>query len=71
MPPEAKPSVIIRIQRFFRDTWSELLKVIWPSADEVKRLTLVVILAIGAVAIFIFFVDSILSWLTKPLFAVS
>jgi preprotein translocase subunit SecE len=37
---EQKPSVV---GNFFREAFSEMRKVVWPSRDETQRLTLVVI----------------------------
>lgn len=37
---EQKPSVV---GNFFREAFSEMRKVVWPSRDETQRLTMVVI----------------------------
>ena len=47
------------IGRYFREVWSELRKVIWPSRQDVVKFTLVVLVAMVAVAVFIYLVDSI------------
>jgi preprotein translocase subunit SecE len=38
-----KENVFRRIERFFREVWSELSKVLWPSKQEIVNNTIVVI----------------------------
>jgi len=47
------------IGRYFWDVWNELRKVIWPTRQEVTKFTIVVLIAMIAVAIFIYIVDMI------------
>ena len=56
------------VARFFREVGAELQKVVWPSRQEVFKLTLVVLVAITAFAIYVFVLDVSLGSLTKPLF---
>jgi preprotein translocase subunit SecE len=46
------------IAKFVREVVAELRKVAWPSRDEVLKLTIVVLIAIGAFAIYIFVLDT-------------
>ncbi|HXG18743.1 MAG TPA: preprotein translocase subunit SecE [Methylomirabilota bacterium] len=48
---------------FVQEAWAELRRVQWPTRNEIRAATIVVILLVGAVSLFLFFVDSILSWL--------
>jgi len=57
-----------RIAIFFNETRTELKKVTWPSRDELKQSTRVVIIATFLMAIFIGFVDQILSRVIKLVF---
>lgn len=52
--------MIERIRTYLREVWLELGKVTWPSRDEIKESTLVVIVASAIVTAFIFVVDRIL-----------
>jgi preprotein translocase subunit SecE len=57
-----------RIATFFNETRTELKKVTWPSRDELKQSTRVVIIATFLMAIFIGLVDQILSRVIKLVF---
>jgi preprotein translocase subunit SecE len=57
-----------RIVTFFNETKTELKKVTWPSRDELKQSTRVVIIATFMMAIFIGIVDQILSRIIKLVF---
>jgi preprotein translocase subunit SecE len=50
-----------RLGRFLREVRAELRKVIWPNRRETILYTSVVLLSVGAVALVIWFFDSILS----------
>jgi len=56
------------IARFFREVAAELQKVAWPSRQDIVKLTMVVLLAIGVFAIYIYVLDIGVGSLTKPLF---
>lgn len=49
-----------RIIQFFRESYSELKKVVWPSRDEVASSTRVVIISVVLVAIALGIVDFVL-----------
>lgn len=50
---------------FVQEAWAELRRVQWPTRDEIRAATIVVILLVGVVSIFLFSVDAILSWLLR------
>ncbi len=49
-----------RIIQFFKESYSELKKVVWPSRDEVASSTRVVIISVVLVAIALGIVDFVL-----------
>ncbi|MDH4338105.1 MAG: preprotein translocase subunit SecE [Candidatus Krumholzibacteria bacterium] len=57
-----------RIVIFFNETKTELKKVTWPTREELKQSTRVVIIATFLVTIFIGIVDQILSRIIKLVF---
>ena len=46
-----------RIVSFFRDTFEELRKVVWPTPNELYRYTVVVIVTVVVIGLFIGLVD--------------
>jgi preprotein translocase SecE subunit len=48
---------------FVQEAWAELRRVQWPTRTEIRAATIVVVLLVSAISIFLFFVDTILSWL--------
>jgi preprotein translocase subunit SecE len=48
---------------FVQEAWAELRRVQWPTRNEIRAATIVVILLVGTVSIFLFLVDTVLSWL--------
>ncbi len=56
-----------KIKHFFAETRVEMRKVTWPTRDELKESTKVVIVATFVVTIFIGIVDQVLSLLVKRL----
>jgi len=56
---EKAPGIFGKIIRFFTDAYAEMLKVIWPSFNEVRKFTTVVMLTVMAIAIFIWLCDII------------
>jgi preprotein translocase subunit SecE len=52
--------MIERIRTYLREVWLEMGKVTWPTRDELKESTLVVIVATVIVTAFIFIVDRVL-----------
>ena len=47
---EAEPGVVQRAQNFFTEVRAEMTKVAWPSKEEVKASTSVVLLMLGILA---------------------
>lgn len=45
------------IMRFYRETAGELRKVTWPTREEAKNLTLIVLIVLFAMAIFLGTID--------------
>ena len=50
---------------FMRDSRTELRKVVWPTRKETTQTTLVVIGVVTLVAIFLWMVDGVLSWIVR------
>ena len=48
-----------RVSKFFRDTKSELKKVVWPSKEDVKTNTIVVLITVAIAAIVMILLDAI------------
>lgn len=57
-----KPSRFGRLQEQIRNIRTELDKVTWPTRDETRNLTIVVIGLTGAVGAALFTLDSFLGW---------
>jgi len=53
---------------FFRDAWLELRKVIWPSREDVFKMTGLVVAVVLIVGVFIYVWDQVLIQITRPLF---
>ncbi len=54
----------LRVIKFFREVWVELKKTSWPSYDEVRKSTMVVLAAVLVVAAWIGGLDYFLGWAT-------
>ena len=48
-----------RVSKFFRDTKSELKKVVWPSKADVKTNTIVVLITVAIAAVVMVLLDAI------------
>jgi len=59
--------MIEKIKRFFSETRGEMRKVTWPTRDELKESTKIVIVATFIVTVFIGLVDQVLVLLVKRL----
>ncbi len=53
------------VVRFLIEARNELKKVVWPSKEEILKLTMVVVLVSVAVGIFLAGIDFIFSWLMR------
>ena len=59
-----------RLKTYFRESWLELQKVIWPTQEAVVKMTGLVLAVVLVVSMFIFTWDRILWTITRPLFQV-
>ncbi|MCF7520686.1 preprotein translocase subunit SecE [Neisseria sp. ZJ106] len=48
---------------YFRNSWAEFKKVVWPSRDDAVKMTVFVVIFVAILAAFIYVVDSAVSWL--------
>jgi preprotein translocase subunit SecE len=53
--------------QYYRDVIFEMRKVIWPSQDEIKDLTIVVLTVSGILALFTFLVDWVINFVMGKL----
>ena len=53
--------------QYYRDVINEMRKVIWPSQDEIKDLTIVVLTVSGILALFTFVVDWVINFVMGKL----
>ena len=65
-----KPGFFSKIARSFRDMKGEMKKVVWPSRKQVINNTMIVLAFVAVSGVFIWGLDSILSFAIKALFAV-
>ena len=66
--PGTKPGLWPRVKGFFYDSWLELKKVIWPSREDVVRLTGLVIVVVLVAGVFMYILDQGLAPITARLF---
>lgn len=59
--------MIEKIKRFFSETRVEMRKVTWPTRDELKESTKIVIVGTLVVTVFIGVVDQILTFIVRRL----
>ncbi len=64
------PSRWSGVKQFFRDSWLELRKVIWPTREEIVKLTALVVLVVLTVGLFMFAWDQLIGQISNRLFAV-
>ena len=57
-----------RTKSFFRESWLELQKVIWPSQEDVVKMTGLVVAVVLIVGVFIFAWDRVVLQITGALF---
>jgi len=58
-----KNGQILRLRVYVDETREELRKCAWPTRDELKGSTIVVIISVAALAVFTFLVDRVVSLL--------
>lgn len=56
-PAPARGPIIPRIRAYFGEIIAELRKVVWPTREETRRLTVMVIIVAGAVGILLGVMD--------------
>jgi preprotein translocase subunit SecE len=59
----------VKFRAFLTQTKIELRKVVWPNKDETVKTTIMIIIAVIVVAIFLWLVDSLFSWIVSLLMA--
>lgn len=57
-----KPKFGARIKKYFRDTWSEFKKIVWPSGKSVLNNTVVVLVTVLVFAVIVGVLDFALNW---------
>lgn len=62
-----KKPFFARLKKYFKDTKSELKKVTWPSKEQLKRNTVVIIAFIIMIGLFLFAFDILFSWASSLL----
>jgi preprotein translocase subunit SecE len=63
-----RAEILRRLIRFLKEVRSELKRVSWPSRDDVRESTTVVIVVVIVLAVFIGLVDRALSYLVSFIF---
>jgi preprotein translocase subunit SecE len=56
-PAPARGPIIPRIRTYFGEVVAELRKVVWPTREETRRLTVMVIIIAGSIGIFLGVMD--------------
>ena len=56
-PAPARGPIIPRIRTYFGEIIAELRKVVWPTREETRRLTVMVIIVAGAIGVFLGVMD--------------
>jgi len=65
MATAAQMSLFDRIRKYVSEVRIEATKVSWPSRDEVKESTVVVLVAVSIIAVFVYFVDLLIGRLVQ------
>jgi preprotein translocase subunit SecE len=60
---ESMKQPVTRSMEFLQECWIELKKVHWPSRKETQAATIVVIIGVTIVALYLGFVDFVVSWI--------
>jgi preprotein translocase SecE subunit len=55
------------ITRFFQEAWQELRKVSWPTPDQARNLTIIVLVVSAAVGFYITFFDYIFGLMVRAI----
>jgi preprotein translocase subunit SecE len=62
-PAREGPSVVERVRRYLREVRAELVRVDWPSRQELIAMTIVVLVVLLAMALYLGAWDLVFSWL--------
>ena len=54
-----------RVSRFFKECWLELQKTSWPTPDELRKSTLLVLAAVAVITLWIGGLDALLGLFTR------
>jgi|RhiMetdeSRZDD1v2_1073273.scaffolds.fasta_scaffold1743482_2 preprotein translocase subunit SecE len=65
LAPLAMKEWVVTLRSFLQEAWAEFQRVQWPSRKEVRAATIVVISLVTIVALYLFLVDWVLSWLLQ------
>ncbi len=65
---EVKPSLFNRVHEFYQDVMVEMGKVTWPSKDELKASTSVVLFLLGVITVIVYAYDIIFQFGVLGLF---
>jgi preprotein translocase SecE subunit len=57
----------LKVSGYWAETWDELKKCNWPSADELKGQTLVVFVAIVLLGAFTVGIDFVVAWIVQAI----
>ena len=66
--PGTRPAFWARVKTFFYESWLELKRVIWPSREDVTKMTGLVVAVVLVMGFFMYLVDNILARFTVHLF---
>ncbi len=64
--PASKGNWVVRVAEFLRDVRAEIRKVTWPTWEELKKATTVIVIFVAALGLFIGWMD----WLLQHIFVV-
>lgn len=67
---EAKPTLFMRVRDFYQDVMVEMSKVTWPSKDELKSSTSVVLFLLGVITVIVYVYDIIFQFGVLGLFKI-
>jgi preprotein translocase subunit SecE len=62
-----KKPFFARLKKYFKDTKAELKKVTWPTKEQLKQNTMVIVAFIIMIGIFLFAFDLLFSWASSLL----
>ena len=56
-----------QFSQFVKLSWSEVKKVVWPTREETRQTTIIVVVAVLIVGIILYLMDTLFGWLVKLL----